>query len=74
MRGVELLELPHPDVVYFDLVVGGADADAGARGVEVEGAREALALGEDVDGVAGPLVVDAHRLVVGARGHQAAVR
>ena len=74
VRGVELLELPHPDVVDLDLVVGRADADAGARGVEVEGAREALALGEHVDGVAGPLVVDAHRLVVGARGHQAAVR
>lgn len=46
---VQLLELPHPDVVDLDGVVGRGHADAGTAGVEVEVVGEALRLLEDVD-------------------------
>ena len=46
---VQLLELPHPDVVDLDGVVGRRDADASPARMKVEVAGEALRLLEGVD-------------------------
>ena len=52
MAGVELLQLPHPDVEHLHLLVGGADADAVPAGVEVQVERTSLLIGEHVQALA----------------------
>ena len=52
MAGVELLQLPHPDVEHLHLLVGGADADAVPAGMEVEVERPSLLIGEHVQALA----------------------
>ena len=52
MAGVELLQLPHPDVEHLHLLVGGADADAVPAGVEVQVERTSLLIGERVQALA----------------------
>ena len=48
VAGVELLQLPHPDVEHLHLLVRGADSDTVPTQMEVQVERPSLLIGEHV--------------------------
>ena len=52
VAGVELLQLPHPDVEHLHLLVRGADSDTVPTGMEVQVERPSLLIGEHVQALA----------------------